>query len=86
MEYKAKLNTVEDVGFKFVAWNVPHLQTHTKMCLFKFSRLLSLTLKKSVLYDIKHGKKQLERNIKIGIRLGEISVMRLDSTSKKRYY
>lgn len=72
-----KTNTIDYVLFRFVAWNTPNLNKFSKLTKFKFSDLLSQSLKRTIMYTKLHNKEYHKRVIIMGIMRGEISVMRL---------
>lgn len=78
-----KSTTVEYTFFRFVSYNNPYFQTHSKLIRFKFSELLNRSLKNSVHYLKSHSKEFHKHNIKAGIRTNQISVMFL---GQEKYY
>ena len=77
---------VENIFFRFVSYNIPNLQSYSKLIKFKLSTLLTGSLMKSVLYTKSHSKEFHEYRTKIGIRTNEISVMWVGSKLKHKYY
>jgi len=71
--------------FRFITWNNPLFHQLTKLVKYKLTDILTVALMKSVKREITHTKKELQKNINMGIITGQISVMRLDLNSKTKY-
>lgn len=85
-EIKNDSSIVEKILFKYTSFNVPNLQTDSRLIKFKFNKLLNVNLMKSVLYTKLRSKKFRKRNIYIGIKSGQISVMRLGKKAEFNQY
>lgn len=81
-----KSNIVENTFFRFVSNNIPNLQLHSKLIKFKLSTLLTGSLLKSVIYKKSHSKEFHQYRTMVGIRTGQVSVMRLGDKAKFNQY
>lgn len=82
MKNTGKSNTVENMHFRFVAWNSIHLHNTSKLALFKFDELLKRSLRQSFIFE-KYFPDKLKRNITIGILTGQVSVMRVEKKNSE---